>query len=206
MGRPSDARERLILAARDVIYSHSYEAATVDELCAASRVSKSSFYHFFSSKEDLLFAALESQWQRYKEKLLKPAFANHLPPHEQLALFSRLVVEMQEKQKETEGHMRGCPLGNLTLEMSTQNEVIRKKVNRFFREWLSYMEIMLCRAKQRGLVSSNLDTSAAAVALLAYFEGLILVAKGRNDPSLIKALGPGCLALIHYQVERIQRA
>ena len=31
MGRPSDARERLIKAARDVIYANSYEAATVDE-------------------------------------------------------------------------------------------------------------------------------------------------------------------------------
>jgi TetR/AcrR family transcriptional regulator, transcriptional repressor for nem operon len=206
MGRPSDAKERLILAARDVIYAHSYEAATVDELCAATGVSKSSFYHFFSSKEDLLLTALESQWRRYKEKLLKPAFSNHLAPHEQLALFSRLVVEMQESQKETEGHMRGCPLGNLTLEMSTQNEVIRKRINHFFREWLSYLEKMLRRAKEQGLVPSSLDTSAAAEALLAYFEGVVLIAKGRNDPSLIKTMGPASLALIHYRVGRGNRA
>jgi TetR/AcrR family transcriptional regulator, transcriptional repressor for nem operon len=199
MGRPSDARERLVLAARDTIYAHSYEAATVEDLCNAAGVSKSSFYHFFSSKQDLLLAALESQWQRYKEKLLKPAFSNQLPPHEQLARFFDLVLEMQQTQKETEGHMRGCPLGNLTLEMSTQNEVIRQSVNRFFREWLSYFEKMLCEAKEQGLVPAALDTSAAAEALLAYFEGVILLAKGRNDPALIQTLRAGSLSLIQYQ-------
>ncbi len=202
MGRPSDARERLILAARDVIYAHSYEAATVDELCAVSGVSKSSFYHFFSSKQDLLLVALESQWQRYKEKILIPAFSNHLAPHEQLARFFDLVLELQQTQKQTDGHMRGCPLGNLTLEMSTQDELIRQCVDRFFREWLTYIERMLCEAKAQGLVPASLDTAAAAEALLAYFEGVILLAKGRNDPALIQTLYTGSLALIHYQGER----
>jgi AcrR family transcriptional regulator len=41
MGRPSDARKRLIEAAKKVIYAHSYEAVTVDELCAAAGVTKS---------------------------------------------------------------------------------------------------------------------------------------------------------------------
>ena len=35
MKRPSDARKRLIEAAKEVIYAHSYEAVTVDELCTA---------------------------------------------------------------------------------------------------------------------------------------------------------------------------
>ena len=35
MGRPSNARQRLIEAAKEVIYAHSYEAVTVDELCTA---------------------------------------------------------------------------------------------------------------------------------------------------------------------------
>src|SRR6266566_8906422 len=125
MGRPSDARQRLIEAAKEVIYAHSYEAVSVDELCAAASVTKSSFYHFFSSKQDLVLAAIESQWQWFEQTILTPTFSHHLPPQERILLFFDLVLERQQAQKQVSGHMCGCPAGNLILEMSTQNELIR---------------------------------------------------------------------------------
>ena len=36
-------------------------------------------------------------------------------------------------------------------------------------------------------------------ALLAYLEGGVLLAKGRNDPALIATLREGTLSLMHYQ-------
>jgi TetR/AcrR family transcriptional repressor of nem operon len=206
MGRPSDARHRLIVKARDLIYAHSYEAVSVDELCTAAGVSKSSFYHFFVSKQDLLLVALDSQWERFKEIVLKPAFSNQLPPIEQLGRFLDLIMQLQQTQKQTGGHMRGCPLGNLTLEMSTQDELVRKRVDRFFREWLAFLEKVLFEAKEQGSVPATLDPHAAAEELLAYVEGVLLLAKGRNDPSLIQTLRSGCLSLIQYHRERASLA
>ena len=199
MGRPSDARKRLIEAAKEVIYAHSYEAVTVDELCAAAGVTKSSFYHFFFSKQDLVLVTLESQWQWFEQAVLKPTFSDHLPPQEQMVRFFDLILEQQQAQKQNSGHMRGCPIGNLTLEMSTQDELIRARVERFFREWLSYFERMLGEAKEQGIVPANLNTAVTAQALLAYFEGVILLAKGRNDPALIHILRSGTLSLMQYQ-------
>jgi TetR/AcrR family transcriptional repressor of nem operon len=202
MGRPSDARERLIAAAREVIYANSYEGVSVDELCAAAGVHKSSFYHFFSSKQDLVLAALESQWQRLQEMLLKPSFSNQLPPQDQLLRFFDLMWEGQQTQKQTGGHMRGCPAGNLTLEMSTQDELIRTRVEQIFQEWLKYFERILDEAKEQGVVPATLDTAVTAQALLAYFEGVMLLAKSRNDPALIQTLRMGALSIMQYQGAR----
>lgn len=204
MGRPSDARERLIAAARETIYAHSYEAVTVDDLCAAAHVTKSSFYHFFSSKQDLVLAALESQWRWIEAVIFKPTFTDDLPPQERILGFFDLMLERQQVQKETEGHMRGCPFGNLTLEMSTQDELIRARVEHFFEEALKYFERALRDAKEEGVVPATLDVKVTARALLAYFEGVILLAKGRNDPSSMAALRGGVFSLMQCQncVER----
>src|SRR5262245_36816337 len=132
MGRTSDARQRLINAARELIHANSYEAVTVDELCTAAGVTRSSFYHFFASKEELLLAGLECQWESLQQTVLGPAFAPDLPPHERILRFFDLMLERQQAQKRTTGHMRGCSLGNLALEMSTQDEVIRGRVEHYF--------------------------------------------------------------------------
>jgi TetR/AcrR family transcriptional regulator, transcriptional repressor for nem operon len=199
MGRPSDARQRLIAAARDVIYAQSYEAASVDELCAAAGVNKSSFYHFFSSKQDLVLVALESQWQRLQEVFLKPAFADNLPPQEQIMRLFELMLQGQQAQKQKSGHMYGCPVGNLTLEMSTLDEVLRERTAYYFQQWLNYFEQVLGKAKEQGIIPSTLDTALTAQALLAYLEGVLLLAKSHNDPTLIQSLRTGVLALMQYQ-------
>ncbi len=47
--RPSDARERLIAAARDEIRRKGYTATRVEDICRAAGVTKGSFFHHFSS-------------------------------------------------------------------------------------------------------------------------------------------------------------
>jgi TetR/AcrR family transcriptional regulator, transcriptional repressor for nem operon len=48
----------------------------------------------------------------------------------------------------------------------------------------------LREAKKRGEVPRTTDVNKAADAILAYFEGVMLLARTRNDPSLIRRLAP----------------
>src|ERR1051326_1563388 len=59
MGRVSDAKERLMDAVLELIWTGSYGSTTIDQICDKAGVKKGSFYYFFESKADLAVAALD---------------------------------------------------------------------------------------------------------------------------------------------------
>ena len=54
--RRSDQWSRLVDAARDVFAESGYAAASIEEIVGRARVSRSTFYEFFATKEDCLLA------------------------------------------------------------------------------------------------------------------------------------------------------
>ena len=190
MGQVSDARAKLVNSALELMYARSYADVGVQELCTRAGVQKGSFYHFFPSKRDLTLAALERQSEIARRTIIEPAFSSTLPPLKRLEVwFSRIHDHLASVKRKT-GHVPGCPMGNLACEMSTQDEVIRLKVDSMFKDLAGLIERTLAEAVDRGDIAPQ-DTRRSAQAILAYMEGVLLLAKAKNDPSVIKKLGQG---------------
>ena len=66
MGRVSDAKERLMEAVSELIWTGSYGGTTIDHICEKAGVKKGSFYYFFDSKADLALAAIDVGWNRIR--------------------------------------------------------------------------------------------------------------------------------------------
>ncbi|SCZ63256.1 TetR/AcrR family transcriptional regulator [Thiohalomonas denitrificans] len=195
MGRNSDTRDRLVEAAIDLIYARSFGAVGVQEICARARVQKGSFYHFFRSKQELAMAAIDVLWQRLQVEVFDPAFADDVPPLERIARFFTLSARFQRNQAKVSGHVLGCPFGNLALEMSTQDEVIRGRVDAVFRLAERRIEQALEAALADGS-APHIDPPSAARAVFAFMEGALLMAKTRNDAKAVSTLGRSALALL----------
>ena len=195
MGRTSDARERLIQSTIELIHSRSYAAVGVSELCERAGVKKGSFYHFFASKRDLTLAALDELASRYSRDLYEPAFAEDLPPLDRIQRLFELLYEYHASLTAKAGRMEGCHFGNLAMELSTQDEEIREKVKGIFEVGVSLFEQTLQEAVARGDLP-EIDTTIAAHALLAYLEGVILLAKTWNDPGMVRRLAQGAVQLV----------
>ncbi|MBI1424211.1 MAG: TetR family transcriptional regulator [Gammaproteobacteria bacterium] len=185
----ADTYDRILQAARDLIYARSYADVGVAAICEHARVKKGSFYHFFPSKQELTLAVLDTFFVDMKAGLLDQAFRPELPPLERLQQLGELTYEFQARMKDMTGHVLGCPFGNLASELATQDEAIRHKVSAIFEKFQSAIELTLQQARDAGDLPAT-DVAATAQAMLAYFEGAVLLAKTRNEPELLRQLLP----------------
>jgi TetR/AcrR family transcriptional regulator, transcriptional repressor for nem operon len=194
MGRTSDARARLITAAMELMYARGYTAVGVQELCAHAGVHKGSFYHFFPSKQALALAVIETHAQ-HLQRLWHEALLATCSPLERLQRAFEATHEAHCHLVNRRGEMRGCPLGNFAIELSSQDDVIRQKLAETFNGWTAVIERMLREAVTQGDLPA-LDVDTTAQTLIAYFEGVLLLAKMHNDPGVVKKLAQGAVHLV----------
>lgn len=195
MGRTSNAKDKLIDSALELIGARSYNTVGVQELCESAGVKKGSFYHFFPSKRDLTLEVLDEMWNKFKTHMLDPVKESDLPAMEKFNMLLSKSYEQHNSAKECTGAMTGCCLGNLAIELSTQDEVIRKKLENIFELWAEFFEALIVEAIKEGDIPGDTDPAATSKAILAYIEGLSLLGKTFNDPGLIRRLGEGVLKL-----------
>jgi TetR/AcrR family transcriptional repressor of nem operon len=184
-----DTKERILATARELFHGRSYSDVGIKEICSMTNVLKGSFYHFFPSKQDLAMAVIDNMADDWANGFVAEAFDADLPPMERLDYMVDAVYYWQKAAKNLEGRMPGCLFGNLALEVSTRDEVIRARLNAIFEKASSRFHVALEQAIEQGDIPT-LDTKATATAMLAYLEGVILLAKTRNDPDVVRNLGP----------------
>ena len=103
MGRTSDAREKLLAVAFDLIHENSYGTVSVEHICTRAGVNKGSFYYFFKTKTDLVVAAYEEHWQIKRPDYERIISKEH-PPLKRLALAVRLCPPGAKKRRAKYGH------------------------------------------------------------------------------------------------------
>ncbi len=199
MSKGYETRQRLLDSAQELMYSRSYSDVGVQEICKDAKVQKGSFYHFFPSKSALTVEVLEQLKMQMIERILLPAFAKDLTPVKRFERFIEYAYQYQVQLKAEYGYVLGCPMGNIALEMSTQDEDIRKKVEILFESIFLVFVDVLDDAKLAGEIDSDADTNELAQVALAYGEGVLLVAKTKNDPEIVKRLLPHIAKLVGFK-------
>lgn len=196
MPTETDTRQRILSSARELIYASSYAEAGVAAICARAEVKKGSFYHFFPSKQALTLAVIDQVFEEMRAQLFDPVLGGSGSPFERLAGLMERLYAHQREVAERSGQVKGCPFGNLAAELSSQEEPIRDRIRRVFANMERAFAAILEEAiGANELTADELDVATTARAMVAYLEGVMLLAKTRNDPDVIKHLAPGLLSI-----------
>ena len=203
MGRTSDANERLMTAALNLMWEESYGAVTIDDICQRAEVKKGSFYYFFDSKSDLAVAALERNSLAQKE-LWDEQFSPSLAPLDRIRARCQYLYQKQVDIKARTGKVLGCPLCSVGSEICNQDERIREKIQEILARNTKYWESAIRDAQSLGLIGPG-DPGAKARCVLAYYEGMITQARIHNDVEMLRDLGDQVLAHLHAKCPEAQQ-
>lgn len=171
-------------AACELMHNRGYGSIGVAEICASADVRKGSFYHFFESKQALTMEVIDMHWARQRAVWIAVLGAD-CPALHRIERLVRSQVDGQRSAKESLGVVNGCLLGNLALELSTQDALVQRRLAEVFEEQIAMVEAVLVEAESEGTIPTG-RTNARG--LLAQVEGMVLFAKLANDPDLLDDL------------------
>ena len=195
MGRTSDAKQRLLEAALELIWERSYGVVTIDAICEKAKVKKGSFYYFYDSKSSLAVDALNENWLAEGKGKWDELFSASLPPLERIRGFMQSVYDGQLKVQKEHGRVLGCPCFSIGSETSTQDETLRIKAQEILQRQVRYFESAIRDAQGEGSIPQY-DAAAKAKCLFALFEGSLAQARIQNDLDFLRTLPDAALDLL----------
>jgi TetR/AcrR family transcriptional repressor of nem operon len=198
MGRTSDANQRLMTAALDLMWEESYGAVTIDDICTRADVKKGSFYYFFKSKADLAVAALEKLWTDDWKPRLDQQFSPSIEPLDRLTGYLAGLYARQAEKAKKSGKVLGCPVCSVGSEISSQEVDVNAKVREIISRKRRYFESAIRDAIAEGLIEAG-DPAKKAEMLGFMVEGAVSQARIMNNVEVLRNLPTEALEMLRVK-------
>lgn len=204
MGRKSNAKEKLLDVAFQLIWDNSYGGVSLDQICARAKVNKGSFYYYFGSKADLAIAAYDEHWKQRQPEMDR-LFSAQTPPLERLTRWCEYVYTSQKARCEKYGHVCGCPYSSIGAEIATRDDRIRAKAEELLARGTKYVENAVAEAQRDGSLPAG-NPKSIAEQVYSFVLGVVLRAKIQNDVEVLRDLSPTVMAIIGAKADETVRA
>lgn len=168
-------------AAFEEMYRSGYRSADLDAILSAAGVTKGALYYHFDNKEALGYAVVDEVMTRDLHAKWVQPLENAADP---LGALVRIVQSESLKQEDVE---RGCPLLNLSQEMSGIDEGFRKRTAKLFKDWHDAVAEALRQGQKRKMVRNDINASETATFLIATYEGYVVLGKNSQDPRMMQS-------------------
>jgi AcrR family transcriptional regulator len=172
----SETKDKLIQAARNLFWEQGYSATGIAQILSAAGVNAGSLYHFFPTKEDLLLAVLDWYTNNLNSMVVGPVMARVEDPIERV--FG--VLDHYRQLLLATDFTRGCPIGNLSLELSDRYPAVREILSLNFSNWRDAVKQFLDEAS--GRLPEGTDTTALATFVLTTMEGTVMLCRAHRSP------------------------
>jgi TetR/AcrR family transcriptional repressor of nem operon len=178
-----ESKTKFLNAALRVIRAKGYTATRVEDICEAAGLTKGSFFHHFSSKEDLAVAAAE-HWSSTTGGLFAGASYWSLadPLHRLLA-----YVDFRKALLRGELPDFTCFVGTMVQEVYSTHPSIRQACEQSISGHAASLEPDIAEAMQKYGVQADWTPDSLALYTQAVIQGAFILAKAKEDPAVAAA-------------------
>lgn len=183
MPRKTDTKERILTQAMALIRDRGYCSVGVDDILKAANAGKSSFYHFFESKEALGAAVLDAYARMADGGILRRAFSPEIPPLERPLRFAELIRDEGEP-------LEGLFAGLFASDNGHVSEAIRSKAAEMIGRVVAQFDRAFAEAVAGMELYPDAPTRRLAQACVCYCEGALLMARLTENREVLDQVVP----------------
>lgn len=187
MGRtrdPEKTRAHILNAAFLEIYRCGYHGVGVRELASKADMTIGAFFHYFPTKNHVAHAIIDEIIHTgILERWIKPLAAYKNPLQGILKCFKNTFENWPDELVSL-----GCPLNNLTQELSASDEAIQEKTKAVLIDWIKKTKAHLKRAQDDGYLRKNVNIQELAEFIVTFQEGTFAMGKAMNDRRIFDSM------------------
>ena len=173
-------RQRIIVAAADLMRAQGVAGTTLDQVRAASGTSKSQLYHHFPDKSALARAVVELRAETVLE-----ANEQQLRRLDSLSGLRRWRDFIVQNVAVHNGAY-GCMLGSLASELADRDDQARTALQHHFETWRQLFIDGLARMIENHTLRADADPDELATAVMTALQGGYLLSQTAHDATPMK--------------------
>ncbi|WP_394777023.1 TetR/AcrR family transcriptional regulator [Flavobacterium sp.] len=168
MSKAANTRFTILNKAFELIYSKGYQTTSIDDIIATTQVTKGAFYYHFKTKDEMGIAIIEEILKPVMMKSFILPIENSIDPLDDFYnMISYLLLEDPFLQVKY-----GCPVGNLTQEMTPWNTQFSKALSELIEQWKNTIVKVISNAQKNNLIRKEVNGEQVAFFIMSGYWGI----------------------------------
>ena len=192
--QPEATRAKILETALELFHQRTFSGTSVNEIVEKAGITKGALFHHFKGKNELGYAVVDELLREEVRAIWKE---NLLTATDPVTALLGILQQLGSRIRENPEMLRcGCPINNLTQEMSSVDDGFRRRLQVVYAEWFAAIESALRAGIEAGTVRPDLDPRCAETTLVALFEGSVGLIKVHQSLEFMQSLDVGITAFL----------
>lgn len=168
MAKAASTRLTILQKAFELVYKNGYQATSVDDIIATTKLTKGAFFYHFKSKDEMGLAMInEVMYPGMYEVLVRPLENSSNPVKDIYLMMKHLLLTAPFFEVQY-----GCPAVNLVEEMAPLNEKFKQALTKLLLQWQAAIEQCLANGVRENKISASVKPGLVSVYVTAGYGGV----------------------------------